>query len=197
MNQHATISAAGPGAVPAEKRRFTVDEFLAMGEAGVFGPDERVELLAGEIYVKSPAGRFHEVLRGLLAYHWTRLARPETFVMAEMQLRLSDDYQPVVDIGVFPASLLAPDARGPDMLFVVEIADTSLKLDTTIKAAAYAKGGVHEYWVVDARTRTTLVHREPQADGTYAVTFEVPADDMATPLLVPELAIRMADLPGS
>lgn len=54
-----------------------------------------------------------------------------------------------------------------------------------------------EYWVVNARTRTTLVHREPQADGTYAVTFEVRAGDIATPLLVPELAVRMSELPGA
>lgn len=182
---------------PEMKRRFTVDEFEAMGMAGIFGPDERVELLAGEIYVMSPAGRFHEVLRSELALYWSRMAKRSTKIVSEMQLRLRDDYQPVVDIGVFTADLLAPDARGPDMLLVVEIADTSLKLDTTIKAAAYATGGVREYWVINARTRMTLVHREPRADGTYAVTFEVAADTVATPLLDPALAMRLSELPGA
>jgi hypothetical protein len=56
--------------VSAEKRRFTVDEFTAMGAAGIFGADERVELLAGDGYVMLPAGRFHEVLRTDLALIW-------------------------------------------------------------------------------------------------------------------------------
>ena len=167
-----------------------------MGMADVFGPDERVELIAGEIYRMSPAGRFHEVLRTQLAYHWARRAPASVMVAAEMQLRLSDDHQPVLDIGVWPAHLLAPDARGPDMLLAVEIADTSLKMDTTLKAAAYAECRVREYWVINARTRETLIHREPGPQG-YAVRLVVAAGEVATPLLVHELATSMADLPAA
>lgn len=36
-----------------EKRRLTVADFLRMGETGVYAPDERVELLDGEIYIVS------------------------------------------------------------------------------------------------------------------------------------------------
>jgi Uma2 family endonuclease len=190
MNQRANISDD-----IAPKRRFTVDEFEAMGMAGIFGPNERVELLAGEIYVMSPA-RFHEVLRHYLADHFRRVGNVGLLIAEEMQLQLSEDFQPRVDLGVLPFALLPPDARGPDMLVVVEIADSSLKLDTTFKAAAYATGGVREYWVINARNRMTLVHREPQSDGTYAVKFEVAAEAVATPLLLPELAVRLSELPG-
>ena len=178
---------------PGDKRRLTVDEFVRMGEAGIFGPDERVELIAGEIYRMSPTGRFHEVLRGQLAYHLTKLAPDNVFVMAEMQLRIADDYQSVVDIGVLPAAMLTPDARGLDMLLVVEVADSSMAWDIGTKARIYAVGGVPEYWVVNAHLRTTLVHRQPGPDG-YSIKFDVPADEIVTPLLVPELATRMSDL---
>ncbi|MEQ1695184.1 MAG: Uma2 family endonuclease [Hyphomicrobiaceae bacterium] len=177
-------------------RRFTVDEFEQMGAAGIIGPDERVELIDGEICIMSPAGRFHEVLRAYLAHHWTKRAPDQVLVMPEMQLRLSDHHQPVIDIGVVPFAILPPDARGPDMLLVVEIADTSLKLDTTIKAAAYAIGGVREYWVINARTRSTLIHRNPGPDG-YTTKFEIPATEPITPLLIPELTIRLSDLPAA
>lgn len=192
MNQLRDISSEGP----APHRRFTVDEFEQMGAAGIIGPDERVELIAGEIYVMSPAGRFHEVLRAYLAHHWTRQAPANILVAPEMQLRLSDYHQPVVDIGVLPFALLPPDARGPDMLLVVEIADSSLSIDTGIKAAAYASGGVREYWVINARTRSTLIHRDPTADG-YTAKFEVPASEPVTPLLAPGLTIQLTDLPSA
>ena len=37
------------------RRRFSVDEYYAMAEAGILGPDERVELLDGVIYTKHPS----------------------------------------------------------------------------------------------------------------------------------------------
>jgi Uma2 family endonuclease len=113
-----------------------------------------------------------------------------------MQLRLSDYHQPVIDIGVLPFELLPPDARGPDMLLIVEIADSSLKMDTPIKAAAYAASGVREYWVINARTRSTLIHRDPTANGYASIIEQAPGATL-TPHLAPELAIRLSDLPAA
>src|ERR1700712_2329064 len=52
---------------PTEPRtyRFSVDEFYKLGEAGIFQPRDRVELLDGEILMMSPIG-----LRHLLAVTW-------------------------------------------------------------------------------------------------------------------------------
>jgi len=190
MNQFRDISQDG---LPLH-RRFTADEFEQMGAAGIIGPDERVELIDGQICVMSPAGRFHEVLRHYLHAYWSRRVNSERLVADEMQLRLTDHHQPVIDIGVLPFTLLPPDARGHDMLLVVEIADSSLKLDTTVKAAAYAANGVREYWVINARTRSTLIHRAPGPDGYTSLT-EIAPDATLTPLLAPELAIRLSELP--
>ena len=193
MNQLSNIGSNEPGT----KRRFTVDEFERMGMAGIFGHDERVELLAGEIYRMSPAGRFHEVLRSELNDAWSaRTVRDKFKLLTEMPLRLSQDFEPVADLVVYPRSMLSPDVRGRDALLVVEIADSSLKMDTTLKASAYAAGGVREYWVINARTRETIIHRNPGPDG-FATKFDLAASDTLTPLLVPELAVRLADLPAA
>ena len=190
MNQLIDIGSLEPDA----KRRFTVDEFERMGMAGIFGTDERVELLAGEIFVMSPAGRFHEVLRTELSLKWSRRSSADVKVVSEMQLRLSASFQPVADIVIFEAYLLAPDVRGPTALLVVEIADSSLNMDTTLKAAAYAAGGVRDYWVINARTRETIIFRDPGPEG-FATKFGLAATDTLTPLLVPELAIGLTELP--
>ena len=92
-------------------RRFTADEFERMGTEGIFGDDERLDLIGGEICRMSPVGRFHEVLRSELALLWSRRSTDDIKVVSEMPLKLSDEYWPVADIGVFAAPLLSPDVR--------------------------------------------------------------------------------------
>ena len=192
MNQLTNI----PLSAPVSKRHFTAAEFEAMATGGIFGPDERLELIAGEIVTMPAEGALHLDIRVYLGHLWSRRVSERGLVIVEAPIRLNESYTPVADIAVFPFGMLANDRQGTDAWLVVEIADTSLDYDLSIKLPAYAKGGVREYWVVNARTRLTLVHREPKVDGAYAVTFEVAADAMATPLLLPELAVRMCELPG-
>lgn len=46
-------------AMPLALRRFTVDEYHRMGQAGIFHEDDRVELLDGQIVEMSPIGPDH------------------------------------------------------------------------------------------------------------------------------------------
>jgi Uma2 family endonuclease len=73
---------------------------------------------------------------------------------------------------------------------VIEIADTSLKSDLTIKAQTYAAHGVPEYWVIAAWSLVTTVHRGPSANGYGSVT-EVDENHLLVPLLVPALAVQL------
>src|SRR5947207_15845032 len=43
------------------KKLFTVDEYLRMGEAGIFDPEARLELIEGEIIEMSPRSERHIV----------------------------------------------------------------------------------------------------------------------------------------
>ena len=49
---------------------------------------------------------------------------------------------------------------------VIEVAETTLRTDLGLKRVLYALGGVAEYWVVDLKARSTVVHRVPRR-GKY------------------------------
>ncbi|MGC1587277.1 MAG: Uma2 family endonuclease, partial [Rhodomicrobium sp.] len=84
---------------------------------------------------------------------------------------------------------------GGNALLVVEIADSSFAYDIGRKAALYASFGIRELWVIHAVRLETRIHREP-GEGGYRHVEDFPATEMLTPLLLPGLALRLADLPG-
>lgn len=176
-----------------QRRRFTVAEIASMVASGILAEDERIELIGGEVVPMSPKGRRHELLRSELAFNLSRLCPPHLKVATETPLNLASDLAPEPDIIVFPASLKAPDADGGSVLLVIEIADTSLAYDLGTKPAIYASQSVREYWVIDAGTLETTIHKDPAASAYRARTIAGPRTRLE-PQLAPELAVRLSDL---
>ena len=166
------------------RRRFAVAEIESMVAKGIIGEDERIELIGGEVVPMSPKGNRHEVIRTELAFHMSRQAPATLRVAAEAQFNLADNSYVVPDLLVYPATTRVHDVRGQSVLLVIEIADSSLGYDLDTKAGIYATCGVREYWVVNARTLETRVHRQPSAAG-YGNIDSVPAEARLTPPLAP------------
>ena len=195
MNEHIRPAQRLPtqAAEGVPRWRWTTAELLRLTELGAFGPEDRFELIGGEIVPMSPKGRRHELVADELAQFWGPRVGAEVRVSSERQLNLDEVTYTDPDLLVRPASIKVPDVRGDTAMLVVEVADSSLAYDLSVKATLYARFGVREYWVIDARTLETRVHRQPGSAG-YAHVQEVSADMMLTPLLAPSLALRVADL---
>jgi Uma2 family endonuclease len=174
--------------------RWTLAEFERLIEVGILTEDDRVELIQGELVPMAAKGNRHELVRDELM-NWMMERKPA-------DLRLSSEIgwrPPGADTYVEPDLLICPRAlKGvtvapAQVLLAIEVAHSSLRFDSTTKAKLYAALGVRDYWVVDAETLTTRVHREPSADG-YAGVVEVPPSETLVPLLVAPLAVKLADL---
>ena len=195
MNMHTKLKpvAGGGRTDSAARRRFTADELLHMEETGVLREDEHLELLDGEIMTMAAKSPRHEDMRTMLSEYFTDHGSKELRVAQEPAFRLSDHCEPEPDILLFSRSLRVHEVRGPAALLVIEVAYSSLSTDLTIKAHIYAAHGVREYWVVDAKRIVTYVHREPGPEG-YGSVVEIAADQIVTPLLVPQVALKLGDL---
>jgi Uma2 family endonuclease len=85
-------------------------------------------------------------------------------VWMQNSLVLGEDTEPQPDIVVLrrrPVPYKDREAGPEDALLVVEVADSSLAYDRTIKMRLYAEAGVAEYWVVDCAAETVEVRRTP------------------------------------
>ncbi|WP_281930946.1 Uma2 family endonuclease [Methylocystis iwaonis] len=175
------------------RRRFSVGEIEEMVRVGIIDADERFELIGGEVVPMSPKGARHEWIKGELNRFFQRAAPDHLAIIPETTLRLDASTFIEPDFCVFRRDLDLTALDGPAVLLAVEVADSSLNYDKGRKIGIYAAYGVREVWVVDALRATIWAHRHLGAAG-YAEIIEAPASAVVTPMLAPELAVRLADL---
>jgi len=160
------------------RRLFTVEEYHRMGEAGILGPEDRVELIEGEIVRMSPIGRGHAFTVMMLNNRLTRHTEPQPDLML---LRPDVDYRHEAFVG--PGHVL----------LVVEVAETSLAWDRGGKLRLYAQAGIPEVWIVDVAHARVEVHRDP-AGGVYRAVEVVPRGGRLRPAALPGVEIAAAEI---
>jgi Uma2 family endonuclease len=175
-----------------------VGEYYKMAKAGILHPDERVELIEGEIIRMPPIGITHASRVNRVTYHFLSRAGEAAQVIIQNPLRLSDHSEPVPD-----AMLVRPRTdfyaeRHPtpaDVFLVVEVSDATLSYDQRTKLPLYARHGVPEVWIVDVNHELIQVHREPASDG-YHVTTVARRGEQICPAAVPSLQLAVEDILG-
>jgi Uma2 family endonuclease len=145
--------------------RFTRKEYHRMGEAGLFR-EERVELLDGEIITMSPKNSLHAATVHRLWSVISRVLGLVAHVRAQDPIVLDDWNEPEPDIAIClpdPYDYAKEHPHAPQVLLVIEVADTSLSYDRTRKARAYAASGIPACWIVNLRKRRVEVLTDPDA----------------------------------
>lgn len=179
------------GAKP-QRRRFTVEEFQQMGEAGIFAPEERVELISGEIFRMSPTGPRHTSAVIHLTRYLTRLLG-DLLLSVQCPMQVGGE-QLVPDFAVLrPRNYRNLLPQPDDCVLLVEVAESSIEFDTRGKARRYAMGGIREYWVLDLPGDRVLVHRGPEAGGYREVAPHPRGSSFTSPALG-GATIRVDDL---
>ena len=182
--------------VAAARRRFTRAEYYRMAEAGILGEHDRVELIRGEIVEMSPIGRRHVAfVDNLTELLVVRLAG-RAIVSVQSPVAVSAHSEPQPDLKVLRRRAVRYKdvaATAPDVLLLIEVAETSLRYDRTVKLRLYADADVPEYWVIDCDAEAVEVHRAPTADGYREVT-RVTGDGTVSPAAFPDVRLTLAEI---
>lgn len=193
----ATTKPQAPMTQAPVSHRFTVEEYLAMAEHGILKGDARVELLAGEVVDMSPIGRRHNTCVNYLSNLLVRTLGGRVIVQTRGTLQLSKGFAPEPDLVLLRPRDDYYAADGPsvdDIFLIIEVADTSLHHDRTIKLRLYAEAGIAEYWIVDLNDRRIETYAAPDAAGTYARQRLVEPGQPLAPRAFPDLTLDTATL---
>jgi Uma2 family endonuclease len=166
-------------------------EYDRLVEIGVFGEDEHIELLGGALVAMSPQGDTHADCAGVLMTLLVRMFGDRASVRAHSPFAAGEYSQPEPDVAVYPPRRYG---RGhPDhALLIVEVADSSLRKDRSVKVDICAEAGVAEYWIVDLVHGAVEVRTAP-LDGHYTRMETYGRGERITLVAFPDLAIATDD----
>jgi Uma2 family endonuclease len=153
--------------VEVQRKRFTVDEYYRMAEVGILDPDDRVELIEGEIIQMSPIGNRHAGCVNRANALFVDLFKGRAVVTVQNPVRLDKYNEPQPDLTLckWRADFYSSGHPRPeDILLALEVADTTLKKDLKLKLPIYARLGIIELWIEDLRHDRLLVFRDPEGD---------------------------------
>jgi Uma2 family endonuclease len=172
-----------------------------MGEAGILAPGERVELIEGEILSMAPQGPSHSTSTSRLYQVFEVAFGLGFYVRSQLPLALGLISDPEPDVAVVPGPIEDYESAHPaTALLVVEVSDTTLAYDRTIKAGLYARAGIADYWIVNLVDHLVEVHRDPQPDATsplgasYGQVIRHGRGAVISPLAAPQAQIAVDNL---
>ena len=181
--------------------RMTRARYDRLVDAGIFGPDDRVELLDGLLVAPERQGGPHAAAVCLVRAALEKVFDSAHHIREEKPIALDARSEPEPDLAVVPGGLRDYVTAHPSRpVLVVEVADSSLALDRLRKGGLYARAGIVEYWIVNLPGEVLEVYRDPvtrssRAGGSrYRSVRLLRRGATVTPLAAPRARIRVEAL---
>lgn len=175
--------------------RFSVDDYYKMIELGMIEDYERAEIIDGQMVQMMTIGDKHAAVVNALNRFLSRNLPDSILVSIQNPLRLGNFDEPEPDVVL--ADLTKYDGkrhpRPSETIFVVEVADTSLKYDRDTKLPLYAEAGIREVWIVNLERDVVEVHHEPNV-GIYQRTDVYEPGSILSSSVLPDLKLAVSEI---
>ncbi len=143
--------------------RLSIEQYHAIIQAGILTDDDSVELLEGWLVFKRPKNPPHRVTTRLVRTALENILPPGWYVDSQEPITLSNS-EPEPDIVVVRGDTRQYLDRHPgaeDIALIIEVSDTTLQRDRTVKKRIYARAGISLYWIVNLVEEQVEVYSEP------------------------------------
>jgi Uma2 family endonuclease len=150
--------------------RLSVRDYELMIKEGILTENDQVELIRGEILKKMAIGDPHTAcVKRMNRLFGARLAPHALLSIQDPIVLATSEPEPDVALLKLRSDCYATGKpTAADVLLLIEVADTSLDYDRSVKRPLYAEAGITEYWIANLLDQVIEVHRLPDAVlGTY------------------------------
>ncbi|MCL6433948.1 MAG: Uma2 family endonuclease [Leptolyngbyaceae cyanobacterium HOT.MB2.61] len=148
----------------AQPKRFTVQEYHRLAELGFLSEDDHIELIRGELIQMAARGTAHETCIRRLLRILPPIIGDRATLQCQSPITIAFDGEPEPDFAIVKNRDDDYETAHPtaaDTLLVIEVADSSLECDRTVKLSLYAEASIPHYWLFNVIDRTLEAYSEP------------------------------------
>lgn len=174
-------------------KKFTIEEYYKMAALGIFKDGDRLELIKGEIMEMSPVGLRHAACVNRLNRILTTQLTTQAIISIQNPIKLKNNTEPQPDVVVlnpredfYETGLPTPK----DILFLIEVADSSIDYDRMVKIPLYAENEIKEVWIVDLNQNGLEIYQKP-SQNYYQIIQKLTSVDNIFLSNFPEIDIRL------
>ncbi|MGB7273099.1 MAG: Uma2 family endonuclease [Geitlerinemataceae cyanobacterium] len=181
---------------PTSLKRWVVRDYHQMSEIGILEPNERTELIAGQITLMAAKGTSHVTSLYLLTNTLREKLGNSALIRTQDPIQLDDFSEPEPDLAIVRGMVLDYATQHPrpsDVYLIVEVADRTLKYDCETKDKLYALAGISDYWVLDVKNRQLHIFHDPTPTG-YTRHLILAEPNQVTPLAFPDCTIDLTSI---
>lgn len=147
------------------KRKLSVEEYHRMAEVGILAPEEKVELIEGEIITMRPIGKEHAAMvRRINQVLHAHLDSKQFIIDQQNPVIIHGHSEPEPDLMVVPFRddfYAGTGITQDDVLLIIEVSDSTLRKDMSMKLPLYAKADIPEVWIIDLGAKTLHQFTKP------------------------------------
>jgi len=174
--------------------RWTRTEFEQLASTGIFDPEERLELLDGEIFQITPQSSWHATCVRMVEEALRTIYKRGYDIRVQMPLAIDPRSLPEPDVAVVTGSFRDyRNAHPTTAILVVEVSDSSFTHDKERKRPRYARAGIPEYWILNLSDYCVEVYQDP-VGGDYGLHTIFQPEASITLVSHPDVVIAVADL---
>lgn len=169
--------------------RLTTNDYHKMAEVGILDKNSRVELINGAMITMPPIGSTHAYTVDQLNRILTKKANMTQMVRIQNPIQLGQHDEPEPDIAIVKDNNYAdthPTAE--DVILVIEVSDTTLSYDRSVKGELYAKHDICEYWIINLKDKQIEIYTQPK-DGQYQETQITRGNRSLSPLSLSNITL--------
>lgn len=193
-----TVENIVSGGLAVRPKRFRVDEFRRMTEAGILPEESGWEIIDGYLIDKMTVGSRHSGVVKRLIRLLTVVLGEDAIVSVQDPVEIDDYNEPEPDVAVLKIRedfYSNSHPKSDDVLLLIEVSESTLRFDREIKLTVYAVAGVAEVWLVNLIDDAVERYSAP-ANGRYGEVRTFTAGVEIGSVSVSELVLKVADILG-
>ena len=180
------------------RHKLSVSDFHQMAEARILAEDDHLELIEGDLIDMMPIGQKHAAMVNRLTYYFSAIFGDRATLTIQNPLVLGDRTEVYPDVLLLErrADFYAFGHPVPaDVYLVVEVADSSLNYDRSVKFPLYAEAKIPEVWLVNLADDRLEIYHQPM-EKSYQHVLILQRGDALRLLAFPEVELDVIDLIG-